>query len=603
MLLYRLRLDEREWEVVASSRWARWAARILTFLGMPRRFLGFPARPAGGVQGRGVQRVLFIENHDSFSWNVIDALPFSRPQIEVLRPAEARLALERAEGVDAVVMGPGPTDPLRAGLLDLVRAVESQGLPFLGVCLGHQALGLAFGAALVRSPPAHGQRATALFSEARCFGGYQGPMEVMRYHSLSLTDVSAPLQVVATLDDGTVMAIEHRSLPMAGVQFHPDSFGTPRGRELLRSFFAAAFRGKRRLWVHPKATAPALDSATETQTGERCEPLPVSTLLHRQDFALLGPGFAAHGAWTLLEELREDDTATPALWFAAAETSGRGARRLAGRARRVEPVFDVPALSLELRLDETGFLHGVEQIRERIAEGDVYQVNLTLRAHLKCRDGAVLLMRLCHRAVPRFAAWVRAVGIGELVCASPELLFETEGSRIHAEPMKGTAGPAQRQWLAESQKDVAELAMITDLLRDDLHRLCEPGSVRVRNERRLLELPYVVQAVADIEGHLRPEVVLRDVFSVLHPGGSVTGAPRAAALAVISSLEPTPRGAYCGALGLELPHRCRVALTIRTAQRLDEESWRYGVGSGITWNSQASAELEEVRLKLGALLG
>jgi para-aminobenzoate synthetase/4-amino-4-deoxychorismate lyase len=202
--------------------------------------------------------------------------------------------------------------------------------------------------------------------------------------------------------------------------------------------------------------------------------------------------------------------------------------------------------------------------------------------------------------VPRFAAWVKSRAVGELVSASPELLCETRGRWIHVEPMKGTAPPSQRAWLEASEKDRAELAMITDLLRDDLHRLCAPGSVHVRNERRMIELPYVMQAVADVEGELLAGTTLRDVLSVVHPGGSVTGAPREAAVEILTALESTPRGAYCGALALESRSASRAALLIRTAERVGE-AWRYGVGSGITWDSDPRAELDEVRLKLGAL--
>ncbi|HEY1088247.1 MAG TPA: chorismate-binding protein, partial [Archangium sp.] len=145
-----------------------------------------------------------------------------------------------------------------------------------------------------------------------------------------------------------------------------------------------------------------------------------------------------------------------------------------------------------------------------------------------------------------------------------------------------------------------ELAMITDLLRDDLHRLCVPSSVRVREERRLVELPYVVQAVSDVEGLLPEDVTFRDVLRGVHPGGSVTGAPRQAALEVIAELEPSPRGGYCGTLALEHDGLARAALLIRTAEKRSG-AWRYGVGSGITWDSDPDAELEEVKLKLGAL--
>jgi anthranilate synthase/aminodeoxychorismate synthase-like glutamine amidotransferase len=527
-----------------------------------------------------VARVLFIENHDSFSWNVIDALPFSRSEIEVVSAEQAWGALDR---VDVVVMGPGPTDPIRAKLTELVRQIALRKLPFLGICLGHQALGLAFGATLIRSPPAHGKRAIAKFTGEGTFPG--GEFEVMRYHSLSLYGVQRPLRVVAQLEDRTVMAIEHESLPMAGVQFHPDSFGTPRGRELIASFFN-----------HPPIPLSLRQRGEGQGEGPHAaEPLKLSSLLTRQNFALLAPGYAPHAHWTLFEPA---PTGEATLWFAKAEGAPQP---ITGNTRAVELIIDVTPSPPSVKLDEAHFLEGVTKIREHIAAGDVYQVNLTLRAELTCPSGAHLLATLCRTTVPRFAAWVKLDAVGELVSASPELLVETRDRWIHVEPMKGTAPPAERAWLAASAKDRAELAMITDLLRNDLHQLCEPSSVVVRNERRMIELPYVVQAVADVEGELRAGTALKDVLAIVHPGGSVTGAPRAAALEDIAKLESTPRGAYCGALGLESQGTSRVALLIRTAERLGEV-WRYGVGSGITWDSDPAAELEEVRLKLGALM-
>ncbi|MDX2014698.1 MAG: chorismate-binding protein [Myxococcaceae bacterium] len=310
-------------------------------------------------------------------------------------------------------------------------------------------------------------------------------------------------------------------------------------------------------------------------------------------FALLGPGFFDDGAWRLVTPAADGDTT---LWLGPYD-----ARPLAatGRAERVDVTL-APAGPVPVTLDETGFLAGVETIRARIAAGDVYQVNLTVRAQVADVAGSVLLSRLCARGVPRFAAWVRWPGVPEFVSASPELLVETKGRWIHAEPMKGTARPGESQRLLASEKDAAELAMITDLTRNDLHQLCEPRSVRVTAPRRLLELPYVLQAVSDVEGTLRPGLAIAEVLRVMHPGGSVTGAPRPAAMAVIAELERAPRQLYCGTLGVETNDRFRAALLIRTATK-SADGWVYGVGSGITWDSEAHAELAEVRLKLGAL--
>lgn len=187
-------------------------------------------------------RILFIENDDSFSWNVIDTLPFEREALTLIRGRQVALSEVPLAGYQALVIGPGPMDPLRVGLVEIVRRAAQRQLPTLGVCLGHQALGLGFGARLVRASPVHGKTSVVTFRDARWFGSEAGPRAVMRYHSLALTDVSAPLRTVATAEDGTVMAIEHESLPMAGVQFHPDSYASERGRELFAGFFQTTLR-------------------------------------------------------------------------------------------------------------------------------------------------------------------------------------------------------------------------------------------------------------------------------------------------------------------------------------------------------------------------
>lgn len=185
-------------------------------------------------------RVLFIENDDSFSWNVIDRLPVPRHEVRVVS-GRARDELRRAyPETELVVLGPGPLDPVRAGVVEVVEETLARDLPLLGICLGHQALGLAFGARLARSSPKHGVRERVEFTSSRLFPAFEGPVEVMRYHSLALVDVPPELSIVARADDGVVMAIEHRTKPLAGLQFHPDSFATPRGRELMDSFFARA---------------------------------------------------------------------------------------------------------------------------------------------------------------------------------------------------------------------------------------------------------------------------------------------------------------------------------------------------------------------------
>lgn len=189
------------------------------------------------MRSHGDVRVLFVENDDSFSLNVVESLPVDRKDV-VLRPGrEVARDLASLDGVDLVVIGPGPTDPVRAGIVGVVQAAALRRLPLLGICLGHQALGLAYGATLVRVPPVHGKPSAITFSRSRLFPSFLGRETMMRYHSLALTGIVAPLHIIAETDDGIAMAIEHESLPMAGLQFHPDSFASPRGKELIADFF------------------------------------------------------------------------------------------------------------------------------------------------------------------------------------------------------------------------------------------------------------------------------------------------------------------------------------------------------------------------------
>jgi anthranilate synthase/aminodeoxychorismate synthase-like glutamine amidotransferase len=533
-------------------------------------------------------RVLFAENHDSFTWNVIDRLPFDRAAIEVVPGRDLAQAPHLLDGADALVIGPGPTDPERAGLTSLVLEAARRRLPLLGVCLGHQAIGLAFGARLTRVPPVHGKVSRVRFAPSRSFPAFAGEEPVMRYHSLAVADVREPLRVVAELD-GVPMALEHRELPIAGVQFHPDSFATPRGAELIAGFFeqhgvkgrappASPARGP---WRDLPAPPPA-----ERMRLEDVDALP--------SFALLGPGFG--GGFSLVAPLAP--STQPRVVLAPYEGAQLG---LDGPARAVELELPPPGPAPWVALDAGGHAEAVAHIRARIQAGDVYQVCHTERATVSGVGGADLLARLCRRGVPRFAAWLRH-GDLEVVSASPELLLEVQGARARSEPMKGTAPAGLAEALRASEKDRAELAMITDLTRNDLASVCLPRSVEVLEERSLRELPYAVQAVSLVEGVLPPGAGWSSALAALFPGGSVTGAPKAAAREILAALERSPRGPYCGALGLVDGERAVFSLLIRTAWRRGGGPFTYGVGGGIVIDSDPASELAELRTKLGALI-
>lgn len=181
--------------------------------------------------------ILLLDNKDSFVWNLAQALGELGAPVEVVR--SDRIDVEAAGGRAAVVISPGPGRPEQAGSSIAVIRRWSGALPILGVCLGHQAIGAAFGAAVVRGEPVHGRATPVHHDGTGLFAGLPAPLLACRYHSLYVTpDLPADLVATAHTPAGEVMALRHRAHPTFGVQFHPESFRTPDGPRLLRNFLA-----------------------------------------------------------------------------------------------------------------------------------------------------------------------------------------------------------------------------------------------------------------------------------------------------------------------------------------------------------------------------
>jgi anthranilate synthase/aminodeoxychorismate synthase-like glutamine amidotransferase len=187
-------------------------------------------------------RVLVIDNYDSFTYNLVQYLGELGAEIEVLRN-DADGVLERSP--DRVVVSPGPCTPNEAGVsIEAIRSFAGRGTPVLGVCLGHQAMGQAFGGRVVRGEPVHGKTATVDHDGKTLFEGLPEAIEVGRYHSLIVDpDIPDELEVSAT-GGGVVMGIRHRELPAEGLQFHPESILTPEGKQILRNFLKPSSKGQ-----------------------------------------------------------------------------------------------------------------------------------------------------------------------------------------------------------------------------------------------------------------------------------------------------------------------------------------------------------------------
>lgn len=313
--------------------------------------------------------------------------------------------------------------------------------------------------------------------------------------------------------------------------------------------------------------------------------------------------FAAAVEWPMPFALRRPSV--------GARLAGVRARlaRAGARDASVWPDAPVPT-GVSIDFPDGLYLKAAARSLEYIAAGDVYQVNLARRYRLRTTADSLSVYRRLRRESPAPYAAYLAWGQSAVMSSSPELFLELRGDRVVTRPIKGTrargAGPEAdavlRHELSTSQKDRAELNMIVDLLRNDLGRVCCYGSIRVVSSGDIETHPTVFHRVATIEGRLGAGRDWLDLLLATFPGGSVTGAPKIRAMQIIDELEPSPRGAYCGALGvIGLDGRMTLNLAIRTmVQRRDELTIH--AGGGIVADSTPESELAEIEVKSAAML-
>src|SRR6266545_3837996 len=334
---------------------------------------------------------------------------------------------------------------------------------------------------------------------------------------------------------------------------------------------------------------PALDRVEEAARGGRW----AAGFVAYEASPGLDPAMSVRG-----RERGDPFAALPLLWFAIFER------------REDVAVFEPVAIDPPATDDAA-----VAPIRERIAAGDTYQVNYTFRLRGEVdRDELDLYRDLCLSQRGGYAAHLSAGPFGVL-SASPELFFRIDGDRITTRPMKGTAPrgrwPEQDEEnagrLASSPKERAENAMVVDLLRSDLGRISEPGTVRASRLFDTERYETVWQLTSTVRSTLRPGISLSDAFRALFPSGSVTGAPKVSTMGLIAELEDSPRGAYCGAIGYLAPPGsgepgANFNVGIRTVVR---DRWtglaEFGVGGGITYDSSAAGEFDEAVAKARVL--
>ena len=267
-------------------------------------------------------------------------------------------------------------------------------------------------------------------------------------------------------------------------------------------------------------------------------------------------------------------------------------------------------ITVEANFEKKEYLTAVEDTIRHIVEGDIYIMNMTQQLSVSGESGPYQVFRRLRRENPSPFGGYFQYGDFQIICASPERFLQMQNGHVMTRPIKGTrkrgATPeedeALKKELADSEKDKSELLMIVDLERNDLNRVCVPGSVKVTELFQVETYATVFHLVANVEGDLEEGKNVIDLIEAAFPGGSITGAPKLRAMEIIDGLEHDRRNLYTGSIGyLTLSGDCDLNIVIRTALHKDGV-YQIGVGGGITCESELEFEYEETLQKAKALL-
>ncbi|WKE60581.1 chorismate-binding protein [Corynebacterium tuberculostearicum] len=615
--------------------------------------------------------ILLLDNYDSYTFNLahlIAEVAGREPLVVPAGEAERLSERVRAGEFSHVVISPGPGTPEReqdfGAARRLIAAAASAEIPVLGVCLGHQGLGLLSGARVSRAPrPRHGFVSTISHSGEGIFAGIPQDFEVVRYHSLHIEEAPG-ITVHARSEDGVIQALKVDGLPHWGVQFHPESVLTQYGRNIMRNFLGGFRLIHRevpgavdcpRVFATLRAegndaffldsadprgrysilgdTAGALSLSFRYRLGDAPD---ILTLLDHElaaritdvpDLPFTGGviGYLGYecAQLTLPIELShrspypdayfvrpqsfvvyDHHTETAHLCCLAGEGSKRLLDRLEAALGTEEPRNKREDGGASLSAGSwrsPGYLERIRRTQEFLHAGESYEVCLT-DTYTSAAEGELYPQLRSHNPAP-YAAHLIFDGV-EVCSASPERFLTVRGREVEAKPIKGTISAAQDPALLTTDpKTRAENLMIVDLLRNDLSRVCEPGSVRVPKLMQVESYVTVHQLVSTITGQLRTGATAVDALRAAFPPGSMTGAPKLRTCEIIDQLETGPRGVYSGVVGyLGFDGQSDLSVVIRTAVRAVGEI-TIGAGGAIVLDSDPAAELEERNLKAQSVLG
>jgi para-aminobenzoate synthetase len=674
-------------------------------------------------------RTLLVDNYDSYTYNLFQLIAVvNGAEPTVVRHDDPAVETLDLRQFDNVVISPGPGRPDRDKDFGFsARVIADSPVPVLGVCLGHQGIASAHGAAVLSAPaPRHGHLTSVTHDGTGIFAGIPQKFTAVRYHSLCVEDLPPELVATAWAEDGVIMGLRHVSRPMWGVQFHPESICTQYGQGLLANFRDLTLAHRSRETIHattsPTTTGPRLhvrsldwetdaeeaftrlfrdsshafwlDSARVEEGLSRFSYLgdasgPLSEVVRYDvgtgevEVTAAGgrpsrvPGTVFSYLRQRLSEMRVDSDALPtdftcgyvgyfgyelkgdlgspvphradtpdAYWIFAdrflavdhrdqrthlvALSDGGAAGDEAAQewlrataeqltsipearpvAAETPPPVDTAALTPSLVRDQQQYLADIESCKRELVAGESYEICLTNSLLLPRPKDGFAFYRAMRRYNPApYSAYLR-LGDIEVACSSPERFLRLTPDRVvETKPIKGTAprhadptvDAALRDELTTSDKTRAENLMIVDLLRNDLGRVCEVGTVTVPKLMQTESYASVHQLVSTIRGRLRADSTAVDCVEACFPGGSMTGAPKLRTLQIIDGLETTARGIYSGSLGfLSCNGTADLNIVIRTAV-LAGQQMRVGAGGAIILDSDPQGEFDEMLLKAAAPL-
>ena len=608
--------------------------------------------------------ILLVDNYDSYTFNLAHLVAQAAGHEPLVVPAGEAADLPqrvRAGEFSHVVISPGPGTPEReedfGASRRVIEAAADADIPLLGVCLGHQGLAMLAGAAVTRAPePRHGFVSTVTHSGEGIFAGIPQDFGVVRYHSLHVDEVPG-ITVHARSEDGVIQALKVDGLNHWGVQFHPESVLTQHGAAIMRNFLGG--------WRLLHREVPGVLDCQRVFNAIRCDgndAFFLDSADARGRFSILGdtagtlsrsmsyslddgnvldtldaelstpvvdaPDLPFTGGWigylgyecaqlTMPITLRHHSPYPDAYFVRPqsfivydhqAETAhlcalaGDGDTGLLDRLEQaLKGAEGAGGTSIgEGSWSNPDYLRSIERAQELLRAGESYEVCLTDTFTAEATGDIYPSLRE-HNPAP-YAAHLIFDGV-EVASASPERFLTVCGREVEAKPIKGTIAADQDPALLDDAKTRAENLMIVDLLRNDLSRVCEPGTVRVPGLMQVESYATVHQLVSTITGHLREGHTAVDAVRATFPPGSMTGAPKLRTCEIIDRLETSPRGVYSGALGyFGFDGQADLSVVIRTAVRAGD-TITVGAGGAIVLASDPESELAERNLKAQSVLG